>query len=233
MIKLKLQIARSPATDVPVSFDIEVADPNSRVLDVLVFAREQRDASLCFRYACRVGVCGSCAMVINGKEGLACQTTIGGLGATTLKLEPLRGLPVQCDLMVDMAPFFASVKRLEAAFKPTEPRSHTLKQIPPGAETRSRIEAQNGCVTCGACYSACAGIGTPVGCQSPAALNRILMLALDERDALGRRRLGKLDASDPVLRSSAMPAGFACPQEIPLGAAMTQLRSLAEQGGGE
>jgi succinate dehydrogenase/fumarate reductase iron-sulfur protein len=232
MIKLKLQIARSAATGAPSSFDIEVVGPNSRVLDALVSAREQRDASLCFRYACRVGVCGSCAMVINGREGLACQTTIGSLGTTTLKLEPLRGLPVQRDLMVDMAPFFASVKRLEAAFKPTEPRARAIKKIPPDSETRTRIEAQNGCVTCGACYSACASKEAKAGHQSPAALIRLHMLALDERDALGMRRLGRLDVTDPALRANALPDGFACPQGIRLGAALTQLRGSAGQGGG-
>lgn len=232
MITLKLQVVRSAAADGVSSFDVEVAGPNSRVLDALVSAREQWDASLCFRYACRVGVCGSCAMLINGREGLACQTTIGSLGTKTVKLEPLRGFPVQRDLMVDMAPFFASVKRLEAAFKPRQPRARTLKQIPPGTETRTRVEAQNGCITCGACYSACARAGVSNGQHSPAALNRLFMLALDERDALGERRLRGLDGSNSALWANALPAGFACPKEIPLDAALTQLRDVAGQGGG-
>jgi succinate dehydrogenase/fumarate reductase iron-sulfur protein len=175
-------------------------------------------------------MCGTCAMVINGKEALACQTSIATLGTTTLFLEPLHGLPVQHDLMVDMTPFLTNIDRLDAALKPTAPRSRTLRRMPPAEVTRAAIEAQNGCITCGACYSACARGAGGRQCQGPAALNRVLMLALDERDALGPGRLSKVDAADPALQPQALGLDFACPQGIRLGAAMTRLRQMVAEG---
>lgn len=230
MVKVTLHVARSDAAHAPSRFVVEVASENSRVLDALVSAREHGDPALGFRYACRVGMCGSCAMIINGKEALACQTTIASLGTTTLTLEPLHALPVQHDLMVDMAPFFASIKRLGAALKPTAPGSRALRRMPPADETRAAIEAQNGCITCGACYSACADDAVGGTYQGPAALNRVLMLTLDERDALGRDRLAGINAADPSLRSEALGTGFACPQGIRLNGAMARLRQLAAEG---
>jgi succinate dehydrogenase/fumarate reductase iron-sulfur protein len=229
MVKVTLHVARSNGVNALSRFDVEVANENIRVLDVLVSAREHGDPTLGFRYACRVGMCGSCAMIINGKEALACQTAIASLGTTKLVLEPLRGLPVQHDLMVDITPFFAGIKRLDAAFKPIDPGSRVLRRMPPADEVRAAIEAQNGCITCGACYSACARNTSRGDCPSPAALNRVLMLTLDERDALGRTRLDKVSADDPSLRSEGLGVDFACPQGIRLNGAMTQLRQLAAQ----
>lgn len=230
MVKVTLHVVRSNGVEAPSQFDVDVASENGRVLDALVSARESGDSTLGFRYACRVGMCGACAMVINGKEALACQTSIASLGATTLFLEPLRGLPVQHDLMVDMTPFLTTMKRLDAALRPTDPGSRMLRRMPPADATRTAIEAQNGCITCGACYSACARSAIGRYYQGPAALNRVLMLALDERDALGLGRLGKVDAADPALQPKALGADFTCPQGIQLSGAMARLRQMMAEG---
>ena len=74
--------------------------PTSRVLDALLHVQHNEDPTLGIRYSCRVGMCGSCAVVVNGKECLACQTSIDSLGSRNVKVEPLRALPVQHDLMV-------------------------------------------------------------------------------------------------------------------------------------
>jgi succinate dehydrogenase/fumarate reductase iron-sulfur protein len=215
----------------PSRFSIPVPSPASRVLDALLYARRHHDPSLAFRYSCRVGVCGACAVVVNGREALACQCAVGDLHADTVHVEPLQALRVQRDLMVDMAPFFDGLARADAALRPKEPERRATQVIPPGSPTRVFIERQNGCVTCGACYSAAATSDASPSDTNPAALNRIVMLALDERDARGRDRLKAMSADAASSRARAMAAGAAvCPAEIPLQDADARLAALLGPG---
>lgn len=228
---LTVIVARSNSHAAEQRFVVPIPSPNSRVLDALLHVQQHQDPTLSFRYSCRVGMCGSCAMVINGKEGLACQTTIGSLNSNTVRLEPLRSLPVQQDLKVDMTPFFRSLQNAEAAFRPSEPGRRSIRQIPPQGKERALIEAQNGCITCGACFSACEWTQTRKDYLGPAALNRIYMLALDERDALGRKRLQTAAVDSGVLRCHAVGnCAAVCPVGIPLRAGLQRLKGLVASG---
>jgi succinate dehydrogenase/fumarate reductase iron-sulfur protein len=224
---ITLEIRRSSGAQATARFEVPVAGPASRVLDALLYIRHNLDPSLGFRYSCRVGMCGSCAVVINGKEGLACQTTLASLGSGTVSVAPLRALPVQRDLVADMTPFFDSLRRADAAFRPTEPARRSIRTIPPGGKERSLIEGQNGCITCGACFSACEWSSTRPGYLGPAALNRVLMLSLDERDAVGRRRLLTAARDTGALRCHTLGnCSTVCPVNIPLREGMQKLKGL-------
>lgn len=219
-------ISRAGEPDGFLHYSVPVG-PATRVLDALLHVRQHHDATLGFRYACRVGMCGSCAIVVNGTERLACQTTIESLNADTIKLEPLRALPVQRDLMVDMAPFFRTMVRAEAAMRSSNPKLREIQKLPPGAPDRAFIEQQNGCITCGACFSACEWSSTRKDYLGPAALNRLLMLALDERDRLGKERLGTAAKDEGALRCHTLGSCAAvCPAEIPLREGMQRLKGL-------
>ncbi|HXN16480.1 MAG TPA: 2Fe-2S iron-sulfur cluster-binding protein [Usitatibacter sp.] len=208
-------------------FDVPVPAPASRVLDALLYVREHLDPSLGFRYSCRAGMCGSCALVVNGKEALACQSAIGALGTTTVRLSPLRALPVLHDLMCDMTPFFDTLKRADAAMRPKEPNRKTLRVMPPGEPHRALIEGQNGCLTCGACFSACEWSATRPGYLGPAAMNRVLMLSLDERDARGKSRLATVANESGALRCHGLGnCSQVCPVDIPLREGMQKLKGL-------
>ena len=87
------------------------ADPNDRILDVLELVKGHKDGSLAFRRSCAHGVCGSDAMRINGRNHLACKTLIRDVGAN-ITVEPLLGLKVAKDLIVDMEPFFDNYKKM-------------------------------------------------------------------------------------------------------------------------
>ncbi len=225
--RITLEVARSPQGEVRARFEVPVPGAASRVLDALLYVRHHLDPTLGFRYACRVGMCGSCAVVINGKEGLACQTTVASLGTRIVSVGPLRSLPVQKDLMVDMKPFFDSFKRADAAFRPTEPARRSIRTLPPGDPDRMLIERQNGCITCGACYSACEWSASRVGYLGPATLNRLLMLSLDERDAKGARRLAVAATDAGALRCHALGnCSEVCPVEVPLREGMQKLKGL-------
>jgi succinate dehydrogenase/fumarate reductase iron-sulfur protein len=197
------------------------------VLDALLYVREHLDSSLGFRYSCRAGMCGSCAVVVNGKEALACQTSIGTLGTDVVRVLPLRALPVLRDVMCDMTPFFNTFKRAQAALRPREPDHRTIRTMPPAAPHRALVEGQNGCLTCGACYSACEWSATRPGYLGPAAMNRVLMLSLDERDALGKARLATVASESGALRCHALGnCSSVCPVDIPLREGMRILKGL-------
>lgn len=226
-----LDVARTNPADRS-HFEVPVRSAHARVLDALNWARENEDPTLGFRYACRVGMCGACAVVINGREALACQTPLGEIDGGTLRVEPLRGLPTRHDLIVDMRPFFESLARADAALRPREPDRRDLPVIPPASNERTAIEAQNGCITCGACVSAIADEAKGDDGVGPAALNRLLMLALDERDGAGAARLKEIAAEVHSLGGGAIVrAESVCPAEIPLSAALEQLKSLIADHG--
>src|SRR5206468_7964031 len=96
--------------------DIELEEKAS-VLDALFALQRGPCAELAFRFSCRVGMCGSCAMVVNGRERLTCSTLVKDVG-DKLRIEPLRNLPVVRDLAVDLAPFFGAYKKTLPAFVP-------------------------------------------------------------------------------------------------------------------
>src|SRR2546422_10083966 len=83
--------------------------PDTTVLDALVDVQRTQDPTLAFRYACRVGMCGSCAMVVNGRERWACRTRLAALGDGPVSVRPLYHFPLLRDLVVDMAPFVAKL----------------------------------------------------------------------------------------------------------------------------
>ena len=228
--RITLVVSRSDATR-PSSFEVPVPGPASRVLDALLYVRENVDPSLGFRYACRAGMCGSCAVVVNGKEALACQTSIAPLRTDIVRVDPLRALPVLRDLMCDMSPFFATLKRADAALRPSDPDCPSLRVMPPGDPRRALIEGQNGCLTCGACYSACEWTSTRPDYLGPAAMNRVLMLALDERDARGKARLATVASESGALRCHGLGScSEVCPVGIPLREGMQKLKGLLAAG---
>ena len=224
--RITLEVARSDERRTS-RFDVPVPGAASRVLDALLYVREHLDPSLGFRYSCRAGMCGACAIVVNGKEALSCQTAIGTLGTTTVRVSPLRALPVLRDLTCDMTPFFDTLKRADAALRPNDAARKTLRVMPPTEARRALIERQNGCITCGACYSAYASSAIRPDDLGPAALNRVLMLSLDERDATGMARLATVASEVGTARGdSGADFDAVCPVNIPLREGIAKLRDL-------
>ncbi|MBI2833885.1 MAG: succinate dehydrogenase/fumarate reductase iron-sulfur subunit [Acidobacteria bacterium] len=222
-----LRVKRANVASTQRDFDVPVPTVAGRVLDLLLYAREYLDPTLEFRYACRVGMCGSCAVTINGREALACESSVAELPAgAVLEVAPLAGLPVRRDLVVDLDPFLATFIHAEAGLKPRQPRLREVPVIPPGGAERALIERHNGCVTCGACTAATSRLLGAAGTLGPAALNRVLMLALDERDAKGHERLARV-AGDAALagHDTLGPIDELCPVGIPLSAGLRELRT--------
>lgn len=172
------------------TYSLEIVDPNTTtILDVLLKIQKEQDPTLAFRFACRVNMCGSCGMVINGREGLACKTNVCDLPANQdITLRPLNHFPVIKDLVVDMGPFFAKYEDALPFFEPKEPRTEPYV-IKPDTQERIDIGMATDCIACGCCVSSCTMVNHYDSYCGPAALNRAFTLLADERDALFEARL--------------------------------------------
>jgi fumarate reductase iron-sulfur subunit len=160
------------------------------VLDVVTYVQRQLDPSLAYRFACRVGVCGSCAMTVNGVPRWTCRTHVSKVAENNrLKLAPLRNLPVIKDLATDMSRFFEKWQRAKGVFAPTTTRHDPAAPIRPDQPARIAIDKAIECINCGVCYAACDTVAWNADYLGPAALTRAWTLVNDPRDANNKTRL--------------------------------------------
>jgi fumarate reductase iron-sulfur subunit len=160
------------------------------VLDVVTHVQRQIDATLAYRFACRVGMCGSCAMTVNGAPRWTCRTHVTKVaGDGALEIAPLRNLPIIRDLVTDMAPFFDKWAKAEGRFvPPAEPRAD-FALVQPSSPERQAADAGIECIGCGVCYAACDVVAWNPDYLGPAALNRAWTLVNDVRDGARVERL--------------------------------------------
>ena len=160
------------------------------VLDVVTFVQRHIDPTLSYRFACRVGVCGSCAMTVNGKPRWTCRTHVAKVaGNGKLEIGPLENLPVIKDLATDMQAFFEKWRQAKGAFVPTQTRSDPVAQIKPDTPSRKAADAAIECINCGVCYAACDTVRWNAEYLGPAAFTRAWTLLNDERDGGNIARL--------------------------------------------
>src|SRR5262245_44431991 len=168
------------------AYDV-AAGADTTVLDALVAVQRGQDPTLAFRYACRVGMCGSCAMVVNGQERWACRTRLAALPEGPISIRPLYHFPLLRDLVVDMAPFAAKMRDVRAALAPAAD-AEPYALIPAGSAERRDIDPAIECIGCGMCVSACTMVAHDPRFPGPAALNRAWTVTRDSRDAGGAAR---------------------------------------------
>ena len=161
-------------------------DEKITVLDALFKIQQTFDKTLSFRYSCRLAMCGSCALVMNGREGLACKTLVKALGAGPISLKPLSHLPVIKDLTVDLKFLINRLKRLEPYFIPRS-ASPEPARIKPTSRERETIGLNTECIACGSCVSACTMMHWNPDYIGPMGLNRAFCLIADSRDLTGER----------------------------------------------
>ncbi len=196
------------------------AAPTDRVLDVLHTVKWEQDGTLSFRRSCAHGVCGSDAMMINGANALACielvQDTAGPQGGR-VTVEPIRGLPVIKDLVVDMEPFFAQYRSVLPYLVNTDDPGYTERLQSP--EDRARYDDTTKCILCAACTTACPVFWPNQGYVGPAAIVNAHRFVFDSRDQAGEQRLDILNQRSGVWRCR---TAFSCSEACPRGIKVTQ-----------
>ena len=169
---------------------------NQTVLDVVTFVQRHCDPTLSYRFACRVGMCGSCAMTVNGHPRWTCRTHVAKvIKRGRIEIGPLQNLPVIKDLVTDMRPFFEKWQQAKGTFVPSRTRNDPIERISPASEARVAADAAIECINCGICYAACDTVRWNDAYLGPAALNRAWSLVNDERDAANPARLAAVAAS--------------------------------------
>jgi len=160
------------------------------VLDVVTHVQRTLDPTLAYRFACRVGMCGSCAMTVNGAPRWTCRTHVNDVAKDgELEIGPLRNLPVVRDLVTDMREFFDKWARAKGQFAGGRTRKEEFAPVSPVSAARVQADAGIECIGCGVCYSACDTVAWNPAYLGPAALNRAWTLNRDERDVQQDERL--------------------------------------------
>ena len=160
------------------------------VLDVVTYIQRSLDQTLSYRFACRVGMCGSCAMTVNGKARWTCRTHVARVAeGDQIEIAPLANLPVIKDLVTDMSRFFDKWAQAKGQFHGTRTRADDFARVLPDSPQRQAVDAAIECIGCGVCYSACDVVAWNPAYLGPAALNRAWTLINDVRDAARIPRL--------------------------------------------
>lgn len=186
---LRVKVWRGAEQGAFQSFDVP-RQASQTVLDVITYIQRHLDASLAYRFACRVGMCGSCAMTVNGVARWTCRTHVDSVAVGgALEVAPLGHLPVIRDLVTDMTSFFDKWARAQGQFKGAASRHEDFARIAPDDADRRQVDAGIECIGCGVCYASCDAVAWNPDYLGPAALNRAWTLACDARDTAKRERL--------------------------------------------
>ncbi len=206
------------------SFELEV-ESTERLLDALLRIVRTKDPTLALRKSCGHGVCGSDAMLVNGRERLACKTLIKDVAdkdGDVIVVEPLRNLPVRKDLCVDFERFFERYRAVKPYFVAGEDRPEGERERLQTPAERGIIEEATRCILCAACQSACPVVGSGKPFLGPAAVVQAFRFDDDSRDRGFEERLPALDRPD-----GAWPCDdkLACTRVCPRGIPVTKLIS--------
>jgi succinate dehydrogenase / fumarate reductase, iron-sulfur subunit len=212
------------------TYDMDV-DPTERVLDLLEQVRGFYDTTLAFRRSCAHGVCGSDAMRINGRNYLACKVLVRDLNTTTITVEPILGLRVIKDLIVDMDPFFDHYKSILPYLVNDEPLPADGKERLQSPEELERFEDTTKCILCAACTTSCPSFWSNGNYVGPAAIVNAHRFIYDSRDRAAVERLTILNEQSGVWRCrTAFNCTEACPRDIQITKAIAEVKRTMQTG---
>ena len=201
------------------TIDMEGTD---RVLDGLLYIKEHIDGTLTLRSSCAHGICGSDAMRINGKNQLACKALFNKVG-TNVTVEPIAGLGIIKDLVVDMEPFMEHYRSVLPFFINDDPAPQ--KERLQSQEDRARFDETTKCILCGCCTTSCPSFWANGDYVGPAAIVQAHRFIFDSRDHASDQRLEILADGDGVWRCRTIfNCTDACPREIRVTEAIAEVK---------
>jgi succinate dehydrogenase / fumarate reductase iron-sulfur subunit len=208
-------------------YTVEV-EPTDRVLDALHAVKWHRDGSLAFRRSCAHGICGSDAMMINGRNYLACKVLIKDL-KQPITVEPMRAFPVVKDLVVDMEGFFQKYRAVKPYLMTEDPAPE--KERPQSPQERERYDDTTKCILCGVCTTACPSFWANSKFLGPAAIVQAHRFIFDSRDHGQAQRLAVLNEASGVWRCrTVFNCTEACPRDIHVTKAIGEVKQLLVKG---
>ncbi|MFP5351834.1 MAG: succinate dehydrogenase iron-sulfur subunit [Actinomycetota bacterium] len=203
------------------------ADPMERLLDLLHKIKWYQDSSLALRRSCAHGICGSDAMVINGENALACKVLVKDL-KQPVTVEPIRGLPVMKDLIVDMDPFFQGYLAVKPWLITDDHEREPDRERLQSPEDRERYDDTTKCILCAACTTSCPIFWADEEYVGPAAIVNAHRFIFDSRDRGGRERLEILSQKDGAFKCrTAFNCTYACPRGIKVTKAIQEVKQAA------
>ena len=195
------------------AFDVPFTDDMS-VLQGLQYIKDELDGSLSYRWSCRMAICGSCGMMINGVPRLACSTFLREFHPGVLRVEALAHFPIERDLVIVMDDFMTKLHQIKPYIVPKEKRTLAQGEYLQTPEELERYEQFSSCINCMLCYAACPQYGLNSSFIGPAATALVQRYNLDTRDGGSAQRLPLLQAEEGVFNCTAV--GY-CSEVCPKG----------------
>lgn len=235
-IKVKRQNPEIPGKEKPYwqTFTLNDVEPTDRLLEMLHRIKWEQDGTLSLRRSCAHGVCGSDAMRINGVNALACKILIQDVGQK-ITVEPILGLPVIKDLIVDMEPFFEHYRSVMPFFvndDPIEPDEQgRIRERRQTQEDREKFDDTTKCILCAACTTSCPSYWGNSKYVGPAAIVQAHRFIFDTRDKAAKERLNVLAEPNGVWRCRTIyNCTPACPREIQVTRAIGEVKLAIQRG---
>jgi succinate dehydrogenase (ubiquinone) iron-sulfur subunit len=200
------------------------------MLDVLFSIKNEQDASLSFRRSCREGICGSCAMNVDGRNTLACLAKVDRDTAKPSRVSPLPHMFVVKDLVVDMSNFYAQYKSIQPWLQTD--KSPQGKEHYQSKESRAKLDGLYECILCACCSTSCPSYWwNSDKYLGPAVLLAAYRWVIDSRDDNTAERLAKLDDAWKLYRChTIMNCTATCPKGLSPGKAIAKLKQSAAKG---
>jgi len=204
------------------------AQPTDRVLDLLEHVKGYIDGTLSYRRSCAHGICGSDAMRINGRNRLACKALVKDVGSK-ITVEPILGLRVIKDMIVDMEPFFESYRSIMPYLVNNDPPP--IQERLQSPEQRERFDDTTKCILCAACTTSCPSFWASDRYVGPASIVNAHRFIFDSRDQAGAERLRLLSDQWGVYRCHTIfNCTEACPREIQVTQAIGEVKQALATG---
>ncbi|HVZ43419.1 MAG TPA: succinate dehydrogenase/fumarate reductase iron-sulfur subunit [Ramlibacter sp.] len=225
------------------SYSVPYTDDMS-VLQGLQYIKDEMDGSLSFRWSCRMAICGSCGMMVNGKPHLSCQTFLRDLLPGPVRIEALQHFPIERDLIVDVGQFVRKLESVKPWLIPKEKRDLSQGEYLQTPHELERFEQFSSCINCMLCYSACPQFGLDSDFIGPGVLALLHRYNADSRDGGAAERMPALNAAEGVWSCAAVGyCSEVCPKHVDPANAVNQnkvnsardyfLRFLMPRGGRE
>ncbi len=185
------------------------------VLQALQHIKDELDGTLSYRWSCRMAICGSCGMMVDGKPRLACQTFLRDLLPGPVRVEALAHFPIERDLVVSLGGFIAKLESIKPYLIPKEPRTLAEGEYRQTPAQLERFEPYSACINCALCYAACPQFGLDPDFTGPGVLALLQRYNADSRDGGRAERMAVMNAEEGVWSCTAVGyCSEVCPKQV-------------------